>query len=464
MIVITSKINLKYAILVFIVGVNLGVVQVYASEPVLGKTALALAEAVRYALAHDPWIEGNLHAQDAVEAMSVAVAQLPDPMVSVGYANMPTDTFDFDQEGMTQFKVGISQMFPRGDTLGLSNRQLQITAHQYPYLRQDRNAQVTVTVSALWLDAYRAQQTIYLVEKNKVLFEQLLDISEANYTSAIGRTRQQDMIRAQLELTRLDDRLTVFYQNREIALKKLTEWLGQSGSTATGVVSTLPDLQLSRPGFFSNPQSRNLQPVADLLMQHPAIQVLEKKITASAVEIELAKQKYKPEWGVNASYGYRDDDPMGNDRADLLSVGVTFDLPIFTANRQDQQVKAAVSRAESVKTDKSLRLRQMMANLESAQVQLMRLDERQKLYRLQLLPQMQELAEASLTAYTNDDGDFAEVARARIAQLNAQIDALNIEVDRQKLIVQLNYFFVDEDHPLESMLLNSASSFSGETR
>ncbi len=463
MLVISSKINLKYAVLVFIFGVNLGVVQVYASEPALGKTALALEDAVSYALAHDPWIEGSLHAQDAVEAMSVAVAQLPDPKVSVGYANIPTDTFDFDQERMTQFKVGISQMFPRGDTLGLSNRQLQITAHQYPYLRLDRNAQVTVTVSALWLDAYKAQQTIFLVEQSKVLFEQLLDISQANYTSAIGRTRQQDMIRAQLELTRLDDRLTVFYQNREIALKKLSEWLGQSGST-TGVVPVLPDLQLSRPGFFSNLQSRDLQPVADLLMQHPAIQVLEKKITASAVEIELAKQKYKPEWGVNASYGYRDDDPMGNDRADLLSVGVTFDLPIFTANRQDQQVKAAVSRSEAVKTDKSLRLRQMMANLESAQVQLMRLDERQKLYRLQLLPQMQELAEASLTAYTNDDGDFAEVARARIAQLNAQIDALNIEVDRQKLIVQLNYFFVDEDHSLDSMLLDSAPSFSGETR
>jgi hypothetical protein len=53
---------------------------------------------------------------------------------------------------------------------------------------------------------------------------------------------------------------------------------------------------------------------------------------------------------------------------------------------------------------------------------------------------MNEQAAASLTAYTNDDGDFAEVVRARIAELNAKIDALNIDVDRQKTIIQINYY------------------------
>ena len=53
---------------------------------------------------------------------------------------------------------------------------------------------------------------------------------------------------------------------------------------------------------------------------------------------------------------------------------------------------------------------------------------------------MHQQAEASLTAYTNDDGDFAEVVRARISQLNAQIDSLEIDVERQKTIASLNYY------------------------
>jgi hypothetical protein len=55
---------------------------------------------------------------------------------------------------------------------------------------------------------------------------------------------------------------------------------------------------------------------------------------------------------------------------------------------------------------------------------------------------MNEQAEASLAAYTHDDGDFSEVVRARIAVLNARIDALDIEVERLKSISQLNYFLV----------------------
>ena len=58
---------------------------------------------------------------------------------------------------------------------------------------------------------------------------------------------------------------------------------------------------------------------------------------------------------------------------------------------------------------------------------------------------MHEQAEASLSAYTNDDGDFAEVVRARIAELNARIDALDIEIERLKTIAQLNYFFTTSD-------------------
>jgi len=169
---------------------------------------------------------------------------------------------------------------------------------------------------------------------------------------------------------------------------------------------------------------------------------VEKKIESSAAGIELAEQKYKPEWGINAAYGYRDDDPLGNDRADFFSLGVTFDIPLFTNNRQDKEYQSAVSQTAAVRSEKWQLVRNLVSSFETAKVQLRRLHERQALYQKQLLPQMHDQAEASLTAYTNDDGDFAEVVRARIAELNASIGALSIEVDIQKTIIQMNYFLM----------------------
>ena len=122
---------------------------------------------------------------------------------------------------------------------------------------------------------------------------------------------------------------------------------------------------------------------------------------------------------------------------------VTLDMPLFHANRQDRRVQAAASEAEAIKTEKVLLQRDMVAAFAAERKQLARLDDRQRLYQVRLLPQMHEQARASLAAYTNDDGDFAEVVRARIAELNAQIEALGIDVAREKTIARLNYFLVE---------------------
>ena len=84
----------------------------------------------------------------------------------------------------------------------------------------------------------------------------------------------------------------------------------------------------------------------------------------------------------------------------------------------------------------------MLGSYTSAKGRLLRLINRQNLYKSKLLPQIHDQAEASLTAYTNDDGEFSEVVRSRIAVLNAEIDALTLNVEEQKIRLELNYLFV----------------------
>ena len=420
------------------------------------QAALTLSDAVALAQRNDPWLTGSEFRQNAVLAQSTAAGTLPDPVVNVGFANLPTDTFDFDQEAMTQFKVGVSQMFPRGDTRALDRKRLAIMGSQYPLQRDDRRARVAVNIAHLWLEAFRARESIRLIEQDRELFEHLVDVAQSSYSSAIGRTRQQDLVRAQLELTRLEDRLAVLHERHDMSRAKLGEWLqdvppaAQSAaahwpaavSAELALTNTLPRIEPLQPGLYSQGRRTTQQEIAALLRNHPAIVGLERGIDAGAAAVELAEQKYRPQWSVNASYGYREDSPMGDDRADFFSVGVAFDLPLFTSKRQDQQLQSAIASSEALRTEKWLALRNMIAAFETQRSRLLRLNQRRELYQSRLLLEMQEQAEASLTAYTNDDGDFSEVVRARIAELNARIDALDIDIDRLKTISQLNYFFV----------------------
>ncbi|MBE7215000.1 TolC family protein [Shewanella benthica] len=412
-----------------------------------------LEMAVKSAQRNDPWLVGNRHTQDAYESKSIAAGTLPDPKINIGLANMPLDTFDFGQEGMTQFKVGVSQMFPRGDSLALRQQQLELIASQYPFQREDRKAKVVVTSGQLWLDVYKAQESIALIESNRSLFEQLSDIAQASYSTALGKSRLQDIVRAQLEVTRIDDRLNVLEQELDTDTQRLSQWTSHyfvdefsndtqlDNGEEVKMATPLPAIKLLYPELYIG---RQVQPqtLFEYFSHHPSVNAIEKIIQASSKGIELSKQKFKPEWGVNAGYGYRADDPMGNERADLFTVGVSFDLPLFTSDKQDREVQAAVSHAESVKTLKWLRLREMMAAFGAAKAQLLRLEQRQHRYRSELLPQMKDQSDASLSAYTNDDGDFAEVVRALIAELNAQLDDLSIDVNIQKTKVQLNYFLM----------------------
>ena len=423
-----------------------------------GNAPLSFTEAVKAAQKNDPWLTGNVHKQRAIESMSTAVNALPDPKMSISLANLPTNGFDFGQEGMTQAKVAISQMFPRGDTLAIKSQQLKIQSEAYPYQRKDRISKVAVTVGSLWLDAYRVQQSIALIEKNRSLFEQLADVATASYSSALGKSRQQDIVRAQLELTRLEDRLDKLAQQRNHYEGMLSQWLTtfssgnrliEEGPLVTNfslhnilLNKELPQIGLLNRDLVFNKSWIKPQELVPYFLKHPSVIAVDKKVFATKTGIDLAKQKYKAEWGVNASYGYRGDDPMGRSRADLFSVGVTFDLPLFTENKQDKAVQSAISQTEAVKTEKLLLLRQLLGSYSSAKGRLLRLIDRQNLYKTKLLPQIHDQAEASLTAYTNDDGDFSEVVRSRIAVLNAEIDELALNVEEQKIRLELNYLFV----------------------
>lgn len=59
---------------------------------------VSLEQAITLAQQNDPWLHGSRLKQSAVENRSIASGTLPDPKVSLGIMNLPTDTWDLDQE------------------------------------------------------------------------------------------------------------------------------------------------------------------------------------------------------------------------------------------------------------------------------------------------------------------------------------------------------------------------------
>jgi outer membrane protein TolC len=385
-------------------------------------------------------------------ALSEGASALPDPTLSIGILNLPTDGFAFDQEPMTQLKVGASQMFPRGDTLALQEAQLQQAANIQPVKRADRRQKVKLQTTLLWLDAYQNQASYALVKEAEPLFNKLGDIVSAGYASSVGKANQQDIIRAELELFRLQDRLVSLSTQQRSALSKLMQFLSgpEQGATYSGLASdfeTVGELPSEQQMFPQEKEAllalenSNEQSLYTTLANHPLVVAIDQQISAERIGIDIAEQNFKPQFGVNASYALRDDTPAGNSRADFFSVGMSVSLPLFSTARQDAQVSSSIQLVEATKTEKRLVLRELMAGLKSSIDQYQGASKRLTIYQSQILPQMAQQADAALNAYTNDLGDFAEVVRAKIAELDAQITALSIEVAKRKALASIHYYF-----------------------
>lgn len=409
-----------------------------AAQPVVAATSqhskpLTLREATHQAITYDDWLKANHQDQQALENQSIAAGTLPDPVISLSAANLPTDTLSLHQEGMTQMKLGISQKFPQGRTLSLTRKKLQQQAQGMPFQRSERAASVTLNVRHLWVNAWLAQQSINLISLRRPLFEQLVDVTESRYQSATGKTRQQDVVKAKLTLTRLDDRLTQLQQQFDAAYQQLGQFLPPQAMQQS-FDKARPDIHLPRDIAVDD-----WQQLAPALASHPLVRAFDAKIEASQTQVDIAKQQYYPSWGVNAGYGWRRDSQMGAHRADLVSVGVQFSLPLFTGDKQDQTLTAARHNAAAMDARRKLLIHDLRARYLRDRQTLQRLNERSQRYQQSLLKQFQQQSQATLNAYTADVDDFADVMQSYIAELNAQLEMLSITAQEQQTRADLAY-------------------------
>ncbi len=392
-----------------------------------GSATLSLAEAQKLALERDSISRASQAKERSLQDSAVAANTLPDPKLKLGLMNFPTDTFRRDQEAMTQVQVGVIQQFPRGKSLALKSQRTQRMAEGQGALTQERRLSIRRDVQVNWLEIFYWDEATEVIKKNRDLFHQLVNITRSNY--AAGKQNQQDVTRAQLELSLLDDREIAIKTMQDKFRAELAKWVGDTHAYArlTADIPALPTLP-------------SKQEIERELTLHPLLQAEQSRIDVSEDSVELARQQYKPAWMLDVTYGFRDgNNPDGSSRADFLSAMVKVELPLFTNNRQDRKLSASqsdLSAAHDMHLDKSRVLRRM---LDDTYAQWTRLTERVDSFNTILVPKARENTQAALNAYQSQKGDFTTLMRASITELETQLKALRLHVDHMQSHARILY-------------------------
>ncbi len=288
--------------------------------------AQTLDELVREMLERNPAIHAARRAVDSRRAMVTAARTLPDPSVSVETMGnvIPPTLQAGDPSSARVFRFSQEIPFP-----GKLNLQGQIAAAEaeaerwkYEEVRRD----LVVELKMAYYDLFLAAKTTEIVEKNKRLLSQFAEISESRYK--VGQGAQQDVLKAQVEISKLLDRLTVLRREADTARARINSLLFRSPDTP---VSAVPDLP--KPRFSMSLQQLYQKVLAD----NPIVRMNRKEIDRSETSVALAKKAFYPDFEVGFSYYNRREMP------EMFGLMVSARVPLYFWRKQRPQLESATS-------------------------------------------------------------------------------------------------------------------------
>jgi outer membrane protein TolC len=389
--------------------------------------ALDLAEAERIAVERDAMLRQLAAEAHGMRERAVAEGQLMDPKLRLGAVNVPVDSFSLDAEDMTMLEVGVSQEFPAGRTRELARKRMEQSAVAAEAVAADRRLVVQREVRRAWTELAYVARARKLVEGQAEWVEQMRASARARYAS--GEGRQLDVLQAGLDVAMLREQLLDLDRDEAMRRAQLGRWIG--------------DDQARLANATALPARASLEPLATLeerLLRHPAQQDFERRIAAAETATDLARQSNRPSWMLDVSYGFRDGEMMGGEsRPDMLSAMVSFDLPLFRANRQDREVAAARAETRALHEMHDDHQREMLAMLTEAWSVADRTAALERFYETDLLPLAEQSVQAALLAYGANRSMIDDVIAARRASLEASLKHLRLVADRAQAQYDIDY-------------------------
>ena len=420
-------VKFKLSVIALSISTLLIPIAVNATEPVATSKANVLTQLIETALSIDASRQQYFAQSQAIRETGVASSTLMDPKLKVGFGGLPVDSFKFDQDPMTNISVGLMQQFERGSTLTLQAKKAEQQADGMALQVRQRELEVANSMTQLWLELGYQQYAQRILRENQSLMSELERFIETNYS--LGKSEAQDLLQAQLQVSKLDEKLQANRQIQSRILSQLSEWLGSAWLANQPTLSAdnqLPWAQLTEQlTSMTEPNQHFTQ-----LMKHPMIGMAEAAINTSKTQVEIAQTAYQPQFGVEVMYAYRQaNDMKGQPASDLVSAYLTMDIPLFTGNRQDRNHAAAQYQVGAAKSQRDVLLAQMNAKVNALLVDKANLEQRLERYHSTLLTQAKARTQAIERGYENSTAQFNDVVSAASDELALQLEQARLTTD-----------------------------------
>ncbi|MDW1988286.1 copper transporter, partial [Vibrio sp. 811] len=203
---------------------------------------------------------------------------------------LPVDSFKFDEDPMTNISVGLMQQFERGSTLDLQQKKANQQADGLSLQVHARELEVANSMTQLWLELGYQQKAEQILLENRRLMTEMENFIQTNYS--IGKSEAQDLLNAQLQVSKLDEKLQANAQMQRRLVSQLSEWLGsdwlntytQNGRSTLQASNTLTWASLNQKLSANSETTKHYQQ----LSEHPMVKMADVSISANKTQVDIA--------------------------------------------------------------------------------------------------------------------------------------------------------------------------------
>jgi len=240
---------------------------------------------------------------------------------------------------------------------------------------------------------------------------------------------QQDVLLAQLELSGLLDQQLVLEGARRNSVAQLNALLDKEANRPV----ILPEkINEQLPGIISEAALYQLAENARALLASK-----HESINAAQARLELARKDYYPDFKFGAFYGFRGDRPSGVDRADLLTLNMSMNIPIFLDRKQAKAVDQRNSELLQQKYALQDEWNKVRAQISQNYSDFQRASEQVALFKTGIIPQARQTVASMLAGYQVDKVDFLNLVRSQITLLNHEMKYWQAFTEANQSLAQL---------------------------
>ncbi len=377
---------------------------------------LDLANLIAELTERNPEMKAARERWEAAKAVVPQVQTLPDPTLQVGYQSMAM------LPPAVQGPVyGVGQAIPFPGKLRLRG---EVAGREADRIEQEYRAirlRLIARLKELYFDLHFVHKAIEVVETNKILLMQFEKTAKSRY--AVGQAAQQDVFRAQVEISRVLDRLAVLEQQKESLHAAINRLLNRPPAGPLGTPEEIHVTMLTLPLPELSQRAEEFSPI---------LQASAKGVERGEQAVALARREYYPDFDLTA-LGTRNDNVNVNGYQVMLGIRI----PLYYTTKQRQGVRQAQADLSGARESLTNTRQDLLFRVKDDFVQAQRAERLVTILRDAIIPQATKALQASQAGYGVGKVDFLTLLNSLLTLQDSELELHGEMAAHEKALARL---------------------------